>query len=269
VTAGGSLILTRDRKLGNSDDITMTGSFVVTELPAKKQGNFKAGAFPLVTLDAGSYYLGTKFTAIDMMTNEIITQDFVTPKRVLQVVGTQLGSNSLDGTAGADSITFQSDGTNNYASLNGIWHTVPSGTTDLFVNAGTGDDTIVATSDFGVSLHVSGAGGNDTMIGGAAADELSGGNGYDKIYGGAGNDHLIGGANKDSLDGQAGNDTLSGGGGNDRLGDQFGNNYLIGGIGNDVFNVRNASADTVSGNTGEDQALLDANDYRSGIESLL
>ncbi len=91
----------------------------------------------------------------------------------------------------------------------------------------------------GVSNHLEGLGGNDTLYGASAADVLDGGDGNDVLYGYGGNDILIGGR---------GNDTLYGGTGNDT--------YLFGrGDGQDVI----YDYDTTAGNTdrlifGEDVA---------------
>ena len=69
----------------------------------------------------------------------------------------------------------------------------------------------------GVSVQVSGGGGNDTIFGSEFDDTIAGDDGNDLVFGGVGNDVLIGGL---------GNDWLNGGGGA---------NSLAGGVGDDVY----------------------------------
>ena len=59
--------------------------------------------------------------------------------------------------------------------------------------------------------------GDETLIGGSAADRLNGGLGHDDLQGLAGADLLIGGEGNDSLRGGRGNDTLDGGAGEDTV----------------------------------------------------
>lgn len=72
-----------------------------------------------------------------------------------------------------------------------------------------------------------GYGGNDTLLGRDAANNL--------LYGGAGNDLLIGAAAEDFLFGQGGKDMLIGGAGRDFLYGGRGDDTLFGGAGNDVL----------------------------------
>lgn len=74
--------------------------------------------------------------------------------------------------------------------------------------------------------NIIGGAGNDTIVGGSAAnvftgnagnDSLNGGGGSDTLYGGANNDTLIGGSGNDSLYGGTDNDTLTGGANDDRF----------------------------------------------------
>ena len=55
---------------------------------------------------------------------------------------------------------------------------------------------------------VLGGSGNDTLVGGSAADELHGGPGDDTLLGGAGHDTLVGGPGDDTMSGDNGNDTF-------------------------------------------------------------
>ena len=81
--------------------------------------------------------------------------------------------------------------------------------------------------------------GNDTLIGGAAADEINGNGGNDFLQGGDGADTVLGGAGNDTMSGNAGNDWVRGGTGNDQV---------SGGSGQDSFAFADfgaANADTV------------------------
>src|SRR5918994_4286791 len=59
--------------------------------------------------------------------------------------------------------------------------------------------------------------GNDTLIGGAAADDLHGFGGNDFMQGGDGADTVLGDGGNDTLGGNAGNDWVRGGTGNDQV----------------------------------------------------
>lgn len=75
-----------------------------------------------------------------------------------------------------------------------------SSTNDLTNNIAISYDTVIEDAV--------GGGGNDTITGNAASNQLIGGNGNDELYGLAGDDTLIGGAGNDTLDGGDGsNDT--------------------------------------------------------------
>jgi uncharacterized protein YvpB len=69
--------------------------------------------------------------------------------------------------------------------------------------------------------------GNDTLIGGTAADVLDGGYGNDILLGGGRDDILNGGNGNDQLHGQDGNDRLDGGVGQDLLSGDAGNDLLL------------------------------------------
>src|SRR5262245_3872060 len=88
-----------------------------------------------------------------------------------------------------------------------------------------GTPTIANTS----RIQIFGLGGNDTL----SLDETNGPLPRANIFGGTGNDTLIGGAAADLLFGQSGNDTLLGKGGADILFGGTGNDTLTGGAAND------------------------------------
>lgn len=127
--------------------------------------------------------------------------------------------------------------------------------------------------------------GNDTIDGGAGADQIFGGAGDDVIdggtendivYAGIGDDRVQGGAGADYLvgddaTGAQGSDELHGGddadqvfgmGGDDRLYGDAGNDILVGGNGNDAVP---SGSDTIDGGTGDDQLFgQDGNDVLNG-----
>lgn len=160
-----------------------------------------------------------------------------------------LPSQTITGTDGKDLVSITSKLNKSVVTLNGeVFVADLTDWTYLSVNTGKGNDRILATSDFSIQLRVNAGAGHDTVIGGAANDELSGGTGNDRLYGNAGNDTLSGSGGHDRLYGDGGNDQLNGGSGNDRL---------YGGAG----------ADILSGSGGNDIGQSDVEDILSSIET--
>lgn len=151
---------------------------------------------------------------------------------------------------------------------------------DLSAVSSTTRDNLIYGDSFSLGGTSMLFGGDDTIIGTAAADRIYGDadivgagssvvGGNDVIYGGAGDDLIYGdtateGPNitggNDTIFGGFGNDTIFGGGGNDRIygesGDDSinggsGNNYIDGGGRNDTI-ITGSGNDTVLGNTGND-----------------
>ena len=86
---------------------------------------------------------------------------------------------------------------------------------DVTLGGTMGDDTLLGGAAADVLL---GFGGNDVLVGGAGNDTLNGHGGRDSLYGGEGNDLLRGhGSSGDLLVGNDGRDTLDGGAGRDRI----------------------------------------------------
>lgn len=115
------------------------------------------------------------------------------------------------------------------------------------VNGAGGDDTLL-----------SGA-ASETLLGGAGQDWLDGGDGADSLSGGAGANHVLAGAGNDSVTSEDGNDALSGDAGADWLLSDRGNDTLSGGDGADTLTAGDGD-DTLAGGTGND--LLEAGDDR-------
>jgi parallel beta-helix repeat protein len=173
------------------------------------------------------------------------------------------GALSVQGTAGNDTISVSSNGTQLTATVNGqnsgpyllsqitsisifgqsgndniaIGANVPA----VLVKGGRGNDTIIASNDVG-----------DTLNGGAQSDSIVGGNGDDSIYGSYGNDTLIGGVGHDTLVSGNGNNKLEGGLGSDSLVGGSGADLLIGNRGPDTL-VAGTGDNTLKGNIGLDE----------------
>jgi Ca2+-binding RTX toxin-like protein len=114
----------------------------------------------------------------------------------------------------------------------------------------TGARVAVITIRQTLPATILGGAGNDTLIGGEAADSISGGFGNDLIAGAIGNDIIDGDAGRDTIAGNAGDDLLRGGNGHDRI------------LADDL-------ADTVQGGGGFDLILSPHNSpaAQSGIEA--
>ena len=192
------------------------------------------------------------------------------------------GNDILDGGDGNDLITGGSGnntivlGTGNNVVITGIGKaTITDGSGDdsidgrssaeglIFTSLG-GNDTVLG-SEFDDVLTATGIGnvrfegrsGHDTLSGAGGNDTLLGGEGNDTLSGEGGNDTLLGGAGGDTLSGAGGNDTLEGGAGDDMLDGGVGIDTLLGGIGNNILN--GSFYDTlVRGSTGHDTYVIDA-----------
>ncbi|MEZ6097972.1 MAG: SdrD B-like domain-containing protein [Pirellulaceae bacterium] len=174
--------------------------------------------------------------------------------------------------------------------------------TQIYGDAGEGNDQITIGDDVAVpaELHggpgndrLTGSGmavntiygddGNDWLVGGSQSDTIEGGAGDDSIEGLGGDDTLLGDSGDDDLDGGDGQDTLrggegddeldggadgdfelSGGAGDDRLDGGEGDDILlVGGPGNDVIQG-GVGVDTLKGEDGDD--LLDGGDDGDTLE---
>ena len=117
------------------------------------------------------------------------------------------------------------------------------------------------------AVTIDGAGGNDTITGGSAADRLSAGVGNDSIIGNDGADTIYGGAGNDTLDGSAGNDIIRAGSGNDTVTGGAGADSLTGWSGSDVVYGGDAD-DTIIGDGDSGAAgtnLITNGDFSGGL----
>jgi len=116
------------------------------------------------------------------------------------------------------------------------------------------------------SDQLGGGAARDRIDGAAGADNVSGGAGHDELRGGDGADQVNGGPGHDTVMGGAGNDAANGGAGNDRVFDTQGADTLNGGPSSDLVSSRDGRRDVVNCGSGEDVAVVDANDAVNGCE---
>lgn len=121
------------------------------------------------------------------------------------------------------------------------------------VTGAAGDDLIMGVA---ARNTLKGRGGDDALVGREFDDKLLGDDGNDTLKGKYGSDVLRGGPGQDTLDGGQGNDKLLGGGGDDIL--RAGPSHwldpgdtLFGGLGNDSL-VGNGTDNTLVGGKGDD-----------------
>ncbi len=122
-------------------------------------------------------------------------------------------TDSLDGGAGTDTITYQS-------AFGGVQVSLASQT--AFVGGGT---DIITNFE-----NATGSSFSDIITGDSTDNSISGGNGTDQLSGGGGNDNIQGGNGTDIINGGTGDDVLIGG---------FGSDSLTGGDGRDTFQFEN------------------------------
>jgi len=190
------------------------------------------------------------------------------------------GNNLLNGRGGADQM-IGGNGNDTYYVDNA---------SDGVIEIGTGNDTVVSTISFDLSvailasienLSLDGT-GNINGTGNASANVLNGNSGNnilrgreqnDTLFGGEGNDTLEGGANTaTALGANDGNDTMDGGLGDDVLNGGVGNDTLTGGLGADSFlfdsqrdfQTTDVGLDTITDfEAGVDKILLDQTTFRA------
>jgi Ca2+-binding RTX toxin-like protein len=146
------------------------------------------------------------------------------------------GTLAVEGTGGADTITFSARGATLTIRVNAERTTVNVDDVDeILVSGGDGNDRIILGPRVNVAAAIDGGAGHDRVTGGRGDDVITGGDGNDRLAGGAGADQLFGATGADRLFGDAGDDELSGGDGRD---------LLNGGLG---FDVTDLGADVITG----------------------
>lgn len=165
------------------------------------------------------------------------------------------GELSIVGTDGDDDIQVTTDPvTGDVVVLNGGVAMEPSytGVTIVRVDAGLGNDDVIADETVTIPVRFDGGAGNDSLVGGSADDTLIGGAGTDVLDGGAGNwDVLDGGEGDDYLYDADGVYSAEGGTGNDAVDLGFAANWtsgpgswlrvmpgrVLGGLGDDMVRI--------------------------------
>lgn len=261
--------LTQDATPGGSDDRSLGLRTVNQAINPGETKTFTVSTTTGVSGPRGQFRISVQLDPYANVTDANRgNNSLLTDGPLVHIVET-FNSDTVVGTSGNDVITLREVDGYVLVNVNGTTTARQTGLIDesLFIDAGAGSDKVLADDSVTTRLAVTGGGGNDTIIGGRANDELSGANGHDRVFGGRGHDMLIGGAGADRLYGEDGNDILSGGGGNDWLYGNAGSNWLMGGAGNDKLFATNSDRDTVSGNAGSDYAETDTTDVVAGIEA--
>lgn len=270
-----SWYLSKDKTLDLLNDESI-GSALISTL---KKGKSATVSDEISTggLDPGKYYLfldidrtgyygpGSNFVESNRDDNVVVSKS-----QIVTIFPTWTGS-PLDGTPGKDNVTLQQNETHQIITVNGEVRATPIGSFGFYTFLlGASPDKLTAEADFTTPIHVSGGGGNDTIITGSGADEISGSGGKDRLYGEIGNDYLIGGGANDYLEGGAGNDTLSAGVGNDKLVGGAGIDSMLGGGGDDqLYSKADTANDILSGGPGTDLGDYDSGDTKAGIEGVI
>src|SRR5688572_11579109 len=142
----------------------------------------------------------------------------------------------VEGTSGNDRIYVSQDAAGNLVvDNNGVISTRAAWqVSKVVINGNSGSDMLYAYSNVTRPIEATGGYGNDSIYGGAAADDLRGGQGIDYIVGNDGNDVLDGGVAGNASFENTGNDSLFGMNGHDTMyASEYGNCYLNGGAGDD------------------------------------
>ena len=137
----------------------------------------------------------------------------------------------------------------NLIDLSGLDSSVFTSLQWIDVEAGEGNDHVIASADF--DDVIDGGHGTDTLTGGGGANQISGGHGDDIITGGGGNDQLSGNDGQDQISGGDGDDTIDGGDGRDSLFGESGNDRVNGNHDIDVIGGGDGN-DTLNGGSGDD-----------------
>jgi Ca2+-binding RTX toxin-like protein len=217
-----TVTLSKDKILGNSDDITGFSGTVF--IGVKKNGSTTQDEQVHVKSSwaAGDYYVVTQADPYrSFVMEESNTKNNVTfsSAKEIRIVTDKVGSDGIvRGTPKNDTITVHDNWANEIVTVNGKSCLFDSSAhlNPLSIQAGKGDDkiTVDATSN---SRHIlSGNAGNDTIYGGNGDEEIWGDAGQDRLYAGAGMDTIRGGSSNDIIDGGAGKDSIFAEGGKDK-----------------------------------------------------
>ena len=154
------------------------------------------------------------------------------------------GADVLSGGVGFDSADYRFETANLVLSIDGVANEAGGGAQ--------GDNI-----QLDVERIVAGE-GSDRVTGSALDNSITGRGGNDTVFGLGGNDSIDGDAGNDSIVGDAGADVLTGGAGAD---------VHVGGDGTDTFITNDGVRDTLVGGLGLDQAVADAIDLATEVET--
>ena len=236
ITAGAGIDTVIWNGLGNGSDTILAsdGAETLTVQGDSGVNNYSVGSNSgLLTVTEGGASITVAISTTTINVNGGSEADVITIGEIADVNPLVL---NIDGQADNDTITA--------ADAN-------IGDVRMFLNGGTGNDTITGSRD---SDSINGDGGDDSIVGGLGNDSADGGEGNDTLNGEGGNDTLIGNTGNDLLDGGDGDDLGSGSLGNDTAIGGLGNDTLLGGFGRDVLNG-NSGNDLLDGGRDNDQVL--------------
>lgn len=214
-----NVILSKDKKLGNADDITFSGGVFI----GVKKGTQTQTQQVHIGDDwaAGDYYVVTQADPYrSFVMEESNTKNNVTwsAGKDIRIVTEKLADGAIvRGTPKNDSITVQGNFANDVITVNGhsYLYEVAGNLKPVSIQAGKGNDKITVMHS-NLRHILSGNAGNDTITGGNGGDTIWGDAGNDRIYAGSQADLIHGGSGNDIIDGGAGKDTILAEGGKDK-----------------------------------------------------
>jgi uncharacterized delta-60 repeat protein len=164
----------------------------------------------------------------------------------------------IEGTDGANTVVVTASGSSVSVTLDMVsYGSFTLNLTDIInITTGGGADNISLASSVTFATSISSGAGNDTIQGGAGADNIDAGDDNDVVGGGSGDDYISGGAGLDIIGGQNGNDIVLGGGGSDALSGGNGRDVLVGGASIDVITGDAAEDIIIGGSTTLSEAQL-------------
>lgn len=215
-----SVVLSKDKKLGNADDIAFGGNVFL----GAKAGKTATMSFQAAIQDkwaAGDYYVITNADPYGSNYDDSNKKNNVTisAKKDIRIVTEKLSDGAVvKGTPKNDVITIQGNFANEVITVNGhsYLYEVAGNLKPVSIQAGKGDDKISCDANCNLPHILSGNAGNDTIVGGNYNDEIWGDAGQDRIYAGDGADVIHGGSSNDIIDGGKGVDHIYAEGGKDK-----------------------------------------------------
>lgn len=212
-----NVILSKDKTLGNGDDIQFTSGVFLLASSGKTQTQKSVASINDADA-AGSYYTAVQVDTMGVI-NESNEKNNVTwsAGQDTTIIRQQLASTTINGTSKSDRVTVRENWHSLIVTVNGKSSAIDrSDAPTLTFNLGSGNDSFsVFRNEHGVtaSLHVNGGAGNDVITTGDGTDRIDGGSGNDKLAGGDNGDWIYGSSGNDAIDGGEGADTLIGGSG--------------------------------------------------------